>query len=366
MAPLSRGHHTDNAMNSHDQDDARIRRDALRWVVELTDLGCPDASALPQGFSNWLSSSDRHRAAFIEAVRTSRRLDAVDRQQRIDVDEILQKARDTVVVPFPIRHADAGHPSQDNRSPQGGWLWAAYACLLGLLAIPYGVEVLQAAPITYSSGVGQREFIPLEDGSTVELNTRTRIEVRYGPHSREVRLLSGEASFDVKHDRERPFRVLSGGTSVQDVGTRFEVLRKADGTTRVMVLEGRVDVTTGAQKNRVEEGQLAVIGAQGAIATVALECLSPEEMSQRVSWQTGTLTFYRQSLVHAVEEINRYNARQLVIADPSLATLQVGGTFRAVDLDSFLAALEVLFDVRAVASRDDANVIELRRSAASR
>ena len=366
MAPLSRGHHTDNAMNSHDQDDARIRRDALRWVVELTDLGCLDAAALPRGFSDWLSESDRHRAAFIEALRTSRRLNAVDAAHRIDVDEILQKAKASVVVPFPIRHADAGHPSQDNRSPKRGWPWAAYACLLGLLAIPYGVEVLQAAPITYSSGVGQREFIPLEDGSTVELNTRTRIEVRYGPHSREVRLLSGEASFDVKHDRERPFRVVSGGTSVKDVGTQFVVWRLDEGTTSVTVLEGRVEVEAAGRKEMLDAEEVATVSTHGSAARIDLKSVSRPEIQRRMSWQTGVLIFQGQTLAEAVRAINRYNVRQLVIADPSIATLRVGGSCRGVDLESFVALLAVLFDVQAVPSREDANVIELKRRAAPR
>lgn len=354
-------------MNSHDHDDALARREALRWIVELTDLGCPDPAALPPGFSNWFRSSERHREAFLKAARTSGRLNAVDPQHRIDVERLLRATINTVVVPFPAHPAEHGRlaPELDQgwASRMRRWPLAACASLLVLLAIPCGIERLHAAPVTYSSDIGQRVFIPLEDGSTMELNTRTRVEVYYTLHSREVRLLWGEASFDVKHDPERPFRVMSGATSVQDIGTQFVVWRRDDGTTTVTVREGRVAVAASGRTETVDADEVATVGIDGRAAIlIDVKSLSHRELERRLSWQAGVLTFEGQTLAEAIKEVNRYNKQQLVIADPSIASLKLGGTCRGVDLESFVALLGVLFDVQAVPARGNANVIELKRS----
>jgi transmembrane sensor len=276
-------------------------------------------------------------------------------------------------VRFPLSHAGDDRrgfalnlePTDENtlrRSP-----WAVCASLLVLLALPYAVEGLRAAPVTYSAGIGQRIFLPLEDGSTVELNTRTRIEVEFTSRERDVRLLSGEAVFDVHHDPSRPFRVVSGSTTIQDVGTRFDVERQAQGTTTVTVVEGRVQVGASGRTATVEADEVATVGTEGGAALrIELASVSHPEIERRLSWQTGVLRFQGQTLAEAVIEVNRYNARQLVIADPSIARLQLGGTCRGVDLESFVALLQVLFPVRAVPAPDDPNVIELKRSPAAR
>jgi ferric-dicitrate binding protein FerR (iron transport regulator) len=63
-----------------------------------------------------------------------------------------------------------------------------------------------------------------------------------------------------------------------------------------------------------------------------------------------------------VAEFNRYNRRQMVIADPAIANRRVGGGFDANDIDSFILALEHSFDIRAYPNpveQPDAEVIRL-------
>jgi transmembrane sensor len=108
------------------------------------------------------------------------------------------------------------------------------------------------------------------------------------------------------------------------------------------------------------------VGGHGGRTTMTLESVSQSEIERRLSWQTGVLTFQGQTLAEAVSEVNRYNTRRLVITDPSIADLQLGGTCRGVDLETFVALLELLFPVRAVPTPDDPNVIELKGSPAVR
>jgi transmembrane sensor len=65
-----------------------------------------------------------------------------------------------------------------------------------------------------------------------------------------------------------------------------------------------------------------------------------------MAWTQGRLWFDRVTLSEAVTEFNRYNRRQLVIDDPAIENLHIGGAFDATDLDSFVAALQS-FGIRA-------------------
>ena len=73
-------------------------------------------------------------------------------------------------------------------------------------------------------------------------------------------------------------------------------------------------------------------------------------VSKKLSWTEGRLWFERQRLADVVAEFNRYNRRQMVIADPAIADLRIGGGFEATDPESFIAALERTFGIRAFPS----------------
>ena len=81
----------------------------------------------------------------------------------------------------------------------------------------------------------------IEDGSTITMNTRSRMRVWLTRHARDIELLEGEALFSVAHDPSRPFRVHVGHTVVEAVGTEFSVYRGEHGT-KVSVVEGRVKI----------------------------------------------------------------------------------------------------------------------------
>ena len=89
----------------------------------------------------------------------------------------------------------------------------------------------------YATAAGERQHLTLPDGSDLTLNTRTVAEVEWHLRSRQVRLVDGEALFDVTHSTWRPFVVRAGETTVRVVGTAFNV-RRADPHVTVTVLRG--------------------------------------------------------------------------------------------------------------------------------
>lgn len=211
----------------------------------------------------------------------------------------------------------------------------------------------------HGTRVGERRTVVLADGSRVTLNTASLIAVEFTPEGRHVRLIEGEASFDVAKDKTRPFVVEAGEAQVHAVGTAFNIRLRGE-VAEVTVTEGVVAVrdrgraaerlgvapppAVRAEAPYVAAGSGVVVGA-GAVAEVALDS---ETLRGRTLWQDGLIELNGETLEQAAAEFNRYSKRKLVVGDPRLASLRVGGAFGVDESDKFVAALQSGFGVRVV------------------
>jgi transmembrane sensor len=205
------------------------------------------------------------------------------------------------------------------------------------------------------TAVGQESSYCLADGSIVHLNTDSTIEVAMRDTERYVHLLKGEARFDVAHNKQRPFIVQAGDATVRAVGTAFAV-RLRDDLTELTVIEGKVAVHDGAARNQtvgVSAGNAAAIRS----GTVAMTPLLPGQIAQRTAWQEGVIQFDGETLAQAVEEFNRYRTAPLVIGDPQIASLRIGGTFKAGSSNQFVTALSQSFNIRSVSGKDNSIIL---------
>jgi transmembrane sensor len=98
----------------------------------------------------------------------------------------------------------------------------------------------------YATTFGEQRSITLDDGSVVDINSHSKIRVRYSATERDVELLEGQALFRVAKNASRPFWVSSATTRVRAVGTEFDVYKRRSGTV-VSVIEGRVAVLMNAE-----------------------------------------------------------------------------------------------------------------------
>src|SRR3546814_10959773 len=80
----------------------------------------------------------------------------------------------------------------------------------------------------FNTAVGERRDVALADGSVLRLNTASRVEVVLSKRARVVRLLRGEALFDVAHDPARPFYVEFAHSRLRAVGSALNVHLRAD------------------------------------------------------------------------------------------------------------------------------------------
>ncbi len=192
----------------------------------------------------------------------------------------------------------------------------------------------------FRTAVGEQKTISLDDGSSVMLNTHTKIGVDFSAAQRNVTLHRGEAHFTVAKDSERPFVVAWDDVTVTAVGTAFNI-RRQPRQTLITVTEGEVQVVdnhaareTGHSEN-VRAKQQVVVGKKEGLGDV-----TAIQGQQATAWQRQQLVFDGTRLSDVIAELNRYSTRQIKIADPLLNSLPVSGVFRLDDPQAALRGLE--------------------------
>jgi len=319
-------------------------------------------------------------------------LPATDPEGRIDIEALIAHARLAGnVVSLPIGASSGERASASLNSPPKAGRGARLALAASMLvAIAGAFTWLYTQRGTYSTDIGEQRSITLADGSTVDLNARTRIRVRMSEQDRRVELLEGQALFQVAKDKSRPFIVRSNDTQVRAVGTQFDVYRRKTGTT-VTVLEGRVAVLRSAlrsasravrERARLDEGasgesriqqgaRLPAAGASGtnlpanrdggesntvlpdgageALFLVAGEQVTVTgehvpaptraDVAAATAWTQRRLVFEASPLTQVAEEFNRYTQRRLIVEDPRLAEFHISGVYSSADPASLVLFL---------------------------
>ncbi len=311
----------------------RIREEAATWVVRLADSSSDEDR---KQFEAWRAQSVDHDIAYLMAAQDWQRLDRV---KALFTPEI---SRD----PDALFEEEKRQPSPSPRAPRPKWFAVAASLLVFLAAGATAVDMLTASQ-AYATGIGQRKKVVLQDGSTVELNTDSKIEVRFADGIRSVRLIKGEAAFHVASDT-RPFLLK---TSVVHLNTQM-----ADMSVRLIGDDTRVTVQSGAafvcddqapKANRpvstLGPGSETVAGPDG----VQVQTVASTEMDRLLAWRKGGIALSGQTLGEAAEEFNRYNDKKIEISDPQTRSIRIGGYFLTSDVDRFVSAVTGTFPVKA-------------------
>jgi transmembrane sensor len=204
----------------------------------------------------------------------------------------------------------------------------------------------------------------LEDGSVVEFDDHTLLEVDFSAGRREVRIINGVAHFTVRPDAARPFVVLAGPVQVRAVGTAFAVER-APQAAEVLVTEGRVEVLNQAAATAVPRPlplpvRGRVVMPYAADADIPpVEILSEEMLAQRLHWRAPRLQLRAAPLGEIAVVLGGLNGLRFVIEDETLAALTLSGRFRADNVEGFVRMLETNYGVKAEKTATD--VVLLRR-----
>ena len=212
---------------------------------------------------------------------------------------------------------------------------------------------------SFATRVGEIRRVPLADGSVMTINSGSELTVRMAKGSREIEIAQGEAWFDVAKDAARPFTVAAGKVRARAVGTAFSVRRRETGV-EVLVTEGVVE----SWSEEDESLRLRLVAGERALlsdtAVVHHESDRASAVDRSLAWRSGMIDLNGTSLSEAADEFNRYNQRQIIIADAAVADEQFDGLFRINDPQGFAEAVKASLNVGI--DESDPRVIRLVKS----
>lgn len=319
-------------------------------------------------FRRWLSADRAHAEAFRRLDRSTALLRSLPVGTR---DRLRAASASTAEAPA------SGRPPVDrpgaSRRRAGPFPRPAAMglCAAVLLAVGMGWHSWRQQPTfvgSYATERGQRLSATLPDSTGLTLDAESKAEVTLYRDRREVRLTEGQALFAVAPDSGKPFHVLAGPARVTVVGTRFAVRYRhsgADaGAVNVAVEEGRVRVA-GSPADAdaapvlaadLAAGQRITVSSSGVVGQAA--AVSPGNVAP---WRQGMVRFESIPLADALLELERYGPTRLVVRDPAVAAMRIGGSYRIGHPGDLARVLPQILPVRLVAGAGgDTEVVRAR------
>ncbi|SFB31568.1 FecR family protein [Rhizobium sp. NFR07] len=298
----------------------------MDWFLRLNEPS--RAKGDEEAFAAWMNRSAENRDAWTKACRT------------------WEVMGETVPV------LDRGHVrggQTERRRPQAGnerhpgrrWsargriaigIAALAACLVAVIAAPTFLTRIEA---DYTTATAEIRRITLADGSTVDLGAASAIAVNFSTGSRQVRLLSGEAYFDVRPDTARPFIVRTGELDVTVVGTAFDVNVTPEIET-VQLAHGIVSlskVASGDTLRMIAGDTVTLDRTSGRLsrATVEIDTIA--------SWRDRKLFVQDVPISTVIAELQRYHPSWITMASVELGDRRITGLYDLADPDRALEAL---------------------------
>jgi transmembrane sensor len=336
--------------------DDTSRDQATEWLIRFCDDDVHGADL--EEFEAWLRAAPQHVHAYLQISALWEAAEGMRRPREAELAAIVDRAAQRALLEGNVVSLGSKQgPTPPHagrrltRAPRRVLLVAS----LVLICLAGSTVLWQASRYpTYATQIGEQRTLTLPDGSTVALNSRSRIKVRFGHEQRSVDLLEGQALFHVAKDPARPFIVMSAGTSIRALGTQFDVYLKPEGTV-VTVLEGRVAVSDPRSGPALESDMagtpnapppaavLLVSGEQVTVSPHAAMAAKRANPTVATAWTSGKLVFDETPLEEVVREFNRYNPRPLVIEDVHLLSFHISGTFEATNSEQMVRFLSRRF-----------------------
>ena len=288
---------------------ARVLDAAIAWQLSLDSSSRQDREA----FAQWHAADEEHARAWQQLGMLDQRFNVASGPARA----VLLQSR--VGIRRRLRKVGSG--------------LASIVAVIGL-ALFAGDRYL---PLDYwladqRTATGEQRTLRLADGTLINLNTHSALDVRFDDKQRRIVLQEGEILVETGHNDPRPFIVETREGSMRALGTRF-LVRLEDQGTRLSVLKSAVAAHPQAtdEEQILREGQQVLMRRNGLGPTLALKPGAD-------AWTRGMLVVDNARLEDLVQELGRYRRGYLGV-EPQVADLRITGSFPLHDTDLALTAL---------------------------
>ena len=374
----------------------KIKQEAAMWLLKM-DEQTPLSKKSVAELKAWVNTSDTHRKIIVRMSKTWHDMDvlavmmAPPERKNNSVWELIKAFLLTPLFGLTYALGKSVKSTQvlfrSKLTTSATLLLTSAVCVWLIFVLPQSNDLGKLDNV-YITKIGEHVKHELPDGSTLWLNSSSKVEVNYSENYRRIYLLSGEAFFKVKKDLDRPFEVYSEDRLIRALGTAFSVYRRND-RIEVLVSEGKVELaivdntlvitpddhpdleksksiqtssfkTTQNAKKRpaVIAQRLGELNAGESISitttqNVTIEVAQQEVMKieasdivRKLSWLDGKLVFAGESLEEVVTEISRHTSMRIDVTDPVLKKMRIGGHFKAGETDTLFYVLESGFGIQ--------------------
>ncbi|MEW6997840.1 FecR family protein [Colwelliaceae bacterium BS250] len=374
----------------------KIKEEAALWLLKIDEAALSKDEAIE--LNQWVSTSNVHRSVIMRMSQTWNDMDvlsamriAVEPKSSSSFDKIKGFIGNQIISTF---YSNNGEPKQKHSLMFK--LSTVSACLLVCVMFIGSMnnQDTLSQPSYYTTAIGEYKQHTLEDGSTLWLNSNSKVKVDYSDNYRRIALINGEAHFEVQKDASRPFEVYSMNRLVRAIGTAFSV-HKSQGHVEVLVSEGTVELAIvddvlllkpddfeastnispskeeNTQTNSNEPAKVSkylgkLSAGQGMTISTSVSAKNDDnqvvyidsgELARKLSWMNGKLVFAGETLEQVVTEISRHTSIKIDVPDPELRQLRIGGHFEAGETDKLFSILDSGFGIKV--NKIDKNHVEL-------
>jgi len=327
-----------------------ITLEAVEWYERLGG----DANAeLEQAFDKWMSISELHRQAYLEAELLADGLDQLAAQPDM-VAQLTAQSEQPNVVSF-----DRSSQPTSLRRAASAMAMAACLAMVAVAGVNWfsdnndqagEIVAAQSLETQYLSDIGELKNITLSDGSKLTLGPNSLVKVNFSDSFRQVELVFGEAYFDVTSAPDRPFFVEANQASVKVVGTRFDVRNLANSTS-VSVVEGIVQVFNGKESARSSSKGIlpaTLVAGQYVSSNGVSDIVVRDDMQEKdlAAWVDGRLVYRGAQLRDVLADANRYSGSGSIrLNDLSLGKKEVTLSVNVDNLNELPLMLAELMDL---------------------
>ncbi|WP_422002366.1 FecR family protein [Reyranella sp.] len=292
--------------------------EATRWLVELHES--PGDREIRRRFDAWRRASPLNAAAWAETEQVS--------ALATGMTPAYEPVWEPVVAGRPRGRPTSTVPGRFAAFLRPGRVGLAVTALAACIAVFVVPPIVQRLGADYATSTAELRSVVLPDGSEATLAPDSALAVAFDGDARRVRLLVGEAFFDVRPDRSRPFRVLAREVETVVVGTRFDVEMSDDGV-RVSVERGAVRVGS----EELQPGQAVHVAPGGRVSRAET---SPDMVA---AWRDGQLVARNVPLRTAVDQLRRYYGGSILLTDSALGDRRITGAYNLADPEDALRAI---------------------------
>ncbi|OOV98293.1 FecR domain-containing protein [Pseudomonas sp. MF4836] len=304
-----------NPLNGAPGFSTQVAEQAVHWLIEIQSGALSPRQQ--QAWQQWHDAHSEHQRAWEHIQRVNQRLRGMG---------------------SPLAHAALNAPKSSSRRQALKLL-----LILGAgSAAAWGLREHNPLPpllADYRSPLGQRRKLTLDDGSLLQLNTNSAVDLHFDGQQRLIRLLEGEIMLSSADDN-RPLRVQTAEGLVQAEGARLN-LRQFKQRSQLAVFSGRVSLSPTAFNGApllVPPARQLSFSAQAWDTPTALDANSG-------AWSEGMLVAAHMRLADFLDELGRYRRGQLN-CDPRVADLLLSGSYPLDDSERILELLEISLPVK--------------------